>query len=104
MIQIIDGIVYVNSKATTDPQLIGLAILDAAEEGNVKITICAPKRNVIMVDDLCAFGGTFIGGARALELAGIKAGSLVVAHCENSIYQLLRRFTSSSFRILPTRL
>lgn len=48
MIQIIDGIIYVNEKATTDPQLIGLAILDAAEEGNIKITICAPKRKVII--------------------------------------------------------
>lgn len=48
MIQIIDGIIYVNGTATTDPQLIGLAILDAAEEGNIKITICAQKRNVII--------------------------------------------------------
>lgn len=44
-------------------------------------------RRVIMVDDLCAYGGTFLGGARALEAVGIKSGCLVVAHCENSIYQ-----------------
>lgn len=44
-------------------------------------------RNVIMVDDLCAFGGTFLGGARALELVGIQGGCLVVAHCEPSIYR-----------------
>ena len=45
-----------------------------------------PSRNVIMIDDLCAYGGTFIGGAWALDEAGIDGGCLVVAHCENSIF------------------
>jgi ribose-phosphate pyrophosphokinase len=41
-------------------------------------------RNVVMVDDLCSYGGTFIGGADALKFSGKVF--LIVAHCETAIY------------------
>lgn len=43
---------------------------------------------ILIVDDLCSFGGTFLLGAQALcdKYDGISVG-LVVTHLENSIYQ-----------------
>lgn len=42
---------------------------------------------IIMIDDLCSKGGTFIGGAKALKEMGAGEIFLVVAHCENTIFQ-----------------
>jgi hypothetical protein len=51
MIKVIDGIIYVNGEATTDPQLIGLAMLDAAEEGNIKISFCDQKKRKVIIPE-----------------------------------------------------
>lgn len=49
---------------------------------------------VIMIDDLCSFGGTFAWGSEKLQELGFKPENiyLVVGHCENSIFngKLLR--------------
>jgi len=45
------------------------------------------RRNIIMVDDLCVYGGTFLGAVDQLKFLGYKSASLVVAHCENAIHQ-----------------
>ncbi len=41
---------------------------------------------VIMVDDLCSRGGTFLLGAKKLRELGATDITLVVTHCENSIF------------------
>lgn len=64
------------------------------ETGQIrKITVANPPgnrpRHVVMIDDLCSFGGTFIGGADNFwpgELYPTDIPfSLLVAHCEASI-------------------
>lgn len=74
-------------------QLIGMKDRDFAT-GNItgiKVIGTIPdngyKPKVIMVDDLCSKGGTFIGGAKALKEIGAGEIFLVVAHCENTIFQ-----------------
>lgn len=41
---------------------------------------------VIIVDDLCSYGGTFIQSADKLAAAGASEIYLIVTHCENSIF------------------
>jgi ribose-phosphate pyrophosphokinase len=42
--------------------------------------------NVVIVDDLCSKGGTFVLAAQQLRAMGFKKIVLAVAHCENTIY------------------
>ena len=42
---------------------------------------------VIIVDDLCSYGGTFVAAADALQEKGFKEIYLVIAHCEDSIFK-----------------
>ena len=42
---------------------------------------------VLIVDDLCSYGGTFTLSAQALKALGAKEVYLVVTHCENSIFE-----------------
>lgn len=45
-------------------------------------------RNVIIVDDLCSYGGTFMAAARALsECCDPMSITLLVTHCEYSIFK-----------------
>jgi len=41
---------------------------------------------VIIIDDLCSYGGTFMLGGQAMKDLGASRIYLVVAHCENSIF------------------
>ncbi len=43
-------------------------------------------RNVLIVDDICSRGGTFIHTAKALKAAGAGRIYLYITHCENTIY------------------
>lgn len=43
-------------------------------------------KNVLIVDDLCSRGGTFIKSAIELKKKGAKNVSLMVAHCENIVF------------------
>lgn len=45
------------------------------------------KKNVLIVDDLCAKGFTFYNAACRLKEGGSNKVFLYVSHCENSIYQ-----------------
>lgn len=42
-------------------------------------------KDVLIVDDICSYGGTFMRSAEALIAAGAKSVSLYITHCENSI-------------------
>lgn len=42
-------------------------------------------RNVLIVDDICSRGGTFMHTAKALKEAGAEKIYLYVTHCENTI-------------------
>ncbi len=42
-------------------------------------------KTVVIVDDLCSKGGTFVGAATALRNAGARKVYLIVTHCEDTI-------------------
>lgn len=42
-------------------------------------------RNILIVDDICSYGGTFLLAAKALKAMGANEIYLHVDHCENSI-------------------
>lgn len=44
-------------------------------------------RKIIIMDDLCSYGGTFIMSAKKLKEMGFEEIYLLVAHCEESIYK-----------------
>lgn len=46
-----------------------------------------PGFKVIIVDDLCSYGGTFLLSAERLREVGAAAVFLLVGHCEKSIFQ-----------------
>lgn len=46
-----------------------------------------PGRKVIIVDDLCSYGGTFMLSAERLKEIGAGDIYLVITHCEDSIFK-----------------
>lgn len=42
-------------------------------------------KKVIIRDDICSYGGTFVAAAKALRERGVEYITLVVSHCENNI-------------------
>lgn len=45
------------------------------------------KFDILIVDDLCSFGGTFIGTHEALKPLGCEKANLFVTHCEENIFK-----------------
>lgn len=59
-------------------------------EGLMVVGDVAPQKKgykVIIVDDLCSYGGTFLLGAKKLKERGAGDVHLIVGHCEDSIYK-----------------
>lgn len=40
---------------------------------------------VVIVDDICSYGGTFVSAAKELKAKGVEKVYLAVSHCENNI-------------------
>lgn len=40
---------------------------------------------VLIRDDICSYGGTFVAAAKALKERGVKNVALLITHCENNI-------------------
>lgn len=57
-------------------QILGLDIINAE---------AVAGKNVLIVDDICSYGGTFYHSAKALKEAGAKSVNLYITHCESSI-------------------
>jgi ribose-phosphate pyrophosphokinase len=55
--------------------------LEIANPGLVK------GKKVLIIDDICSYGGTFLRSADALKEAGAEEVYLYVSHCENSIFK-----------------
>ena len=55
------------------------AITDYAISGYV-------GQHVLIVDDLCSKGGTFVYASKQLKAAGAMKVDLLVAHCENNVF------------------
>jgi ribose-phosphate pyrophosphokinase len=54
---------------------------------NIDINSRIKGKNIIIVDDLCSKGGTFILAAESLKNLGCNDIYLAVAHCENTIFE-----------------
>ena len=44
-------------------------------------------RDILIIDDICSYGGTFYHSAKALKEAGAKNIYLYVTHCENNVFK-----------------
>lgn len=44
-------------------------------------------KNVIIIDDICSYGGTFVEAAKALKARGVEYIMLMVSHCEENIFK-----------------
>ncbi|MEY8366575.1 phosphoribosyltransferase family protein [Anaerovoracaceae bacterium 41-7] len=44
-------------------------------------------RDILIVDDICSYGGTFALAAKALKEAGARSVRLYVSHCEKNIFK-----------------
>ena len=42
---------------------------------------------VVIIDDICSYGGTFVAAAKALREQGVNQIDLVVSHCEPNIFK-----------------
>ena len=42
-------------------------------------------KRVVIRDDICSYGGTFVAAAKALRERGVEHITLIVSHCENNI-------------------
>lgn len=68
----------IKKRDWTTGQILGLNIQEAQNiEG----------KDVLIVDDICSRGGTFVAAAKALKEAGAKRIGLYITHCENTILQ-----------------
>jgi len=78
-----------NAGSICYPTLIGFKARDFAS-GNITNYeihgLVKPGSTVVIIDDLCSKGGTFIGAAKALKAAGAGDIFLIVGHCENTIH------------------
>jgi ribose-phosphate pyrophosphokinase len=72
---------------TSHPHAVGFKKRDFAtgeiESFEINGTV---EENVLIIDDLCSRGGTFIHSAIELKKAGAKNVSLLVAHCEKNVF------------------
>ena len=59
-------------------QILGLDIINAE---------AVVGKNILIVDDICSRGGTFLHSAKALKEAGAQNIYLYITHCENTILE-----------------
>lgn len=62
--------------------------LSTGEITNYELVSCPDikNKNILILDDLCAKGYTFLNASKKLKEFGANDISLYVSHCENSIY------------------
>ena len=81
-----------NKHRNTDGRIDGYELMNFPEG----------TKKVIIRDDICSYGGTFVAAAKELRKRGVEEITLVVSHCENNILKgevfdyIDRVFTSDS--------
>lgn len=73
----IQSLTGIKSRDFSTGRITGLKVVGSENELN----------KIIIVDDLCSRGGTFILGAEKLKELGAKEIHLVITHCENTILE-----------------
>lgn len=93
------------SKTFCYPTVVGMKQRDFSTGEIVKYDVIGADVNgkdVVIIDDLCSRGGTFIGATQALKELGAKNVYLIVTHCENNVYtgdlfkHITKMFTTNS--------
>ncbi len=84
-----EGAVKRYAKSTKFPYLYGEKIRDFATGKIKSLKVInqseTPVKGVLIVDDLCSYGGTFVLAAKCLSELSISNIYLYVSHCEQSI-------------------
>ena len=76
------GIPYVFGMKNRDwrsGEILGLEVLGETD--------AVPGKNILIVDDICSRGGTFLHSAKALKAMGAADIDLYVSHLENSVWE-----------------
>lgn len=78
-----------SEQVKTGNALVGFKSRDFETGRILALNISGKKQSndVIIIDDLCSKGGTFVLAAQKLREIGFKRVHLVVTHCENTIYK-----------------
>ncbi len=75
---------YISSRL---PYAIGYKSRDFETGRIIDFNLTGPVgKNVLIVDDLCSKGGTFVHSSKLLRKAGAERVFLLVAHCERTVY------------------
>lgn len=73
--------------SATEDDIIGFKTRD--ENGRIKsfdlLNFTPGTKEVLIVDDICSYGGTFVAAAKELRNRGVEKVYLAVTHCENNI-------------------
>ena len=80
---------YADNLGDAYPIAFGIKQRDWATGAIKGVQVMNPEnivgKDVLIIDDICSYGGTFYHSAKALKAAGAKTVSLYVTHCENNI-------------------
>lgn len=60
-------------------EILGLEVLGKTD--------AVPGKNILIIDDICSRGGTFLHSAKALKAMGAAEIDLYVSHLENSVWE-----------------
>ena len=60
-------------------EILGLEVLGETD--------AVPGKNILIIDDICSRGGTFLHSAKALKAMGAADIDLYVSHLENSVWE-----------------
>lgn len=90
------------------PYIYGNKVRDLENKGRiikyeVMSDVNITGKRILIVDDICCKGGTFIWAASELKKLGASAVGLYVSHCENSIFEGDIFKTSDVDKVYTTR-
>lgn len=88
-----DAIMFPDAGAAKKYLSYGLPTIVGNKKRNTEGRICGYEllnfkdgvKSVVIRDDICSYGGTFVAAANALREHGVEFITLLVTHCENNI-------------------
>lgn len=93
------------SKSFCFPTVVGMKQRDFSNGEIIKYDVIGADvkgKDVVIIDDLCSRGGTFIGASQALKERGANDVYLIVTHCEDNVFigelfsHITKMFTTNS--------
>lgn len=93
------------SKSFCFPTVVGMKQRDFSNGEIIKYAVIGADvkgKDVVIIDDLCSRGGTFVGASQALKERGANDVYLIVTHCEDNVFtgelftHITKMFTTNS--------